>query len=131
MDSRTLVSLSEGRVSWRGTNKQGKTVARYRVDNCLLTIGEKCDFLVKIDQDKRVILLELKGSDHAKALGQLIATIKTLGPKLKHYQIDARTVLTRSPNPRIIATKEKELRKLLKEQGGNYRYSSLQLEEDI
>lgn len=52
-------------------------IEKIEVDGCQITKGERCDFLVRNQQDEYFI--ELKGGNIKKAFSQLTATIKQLG----------------------------------------------------
>jgi hypothetical protein len=55
--------------------------------------GEKrCDYLMSIEEKKRVIFIELKGGGLSAAVKQLYDTIIYLKGEFKGYQIDARIV---------------------------------------
>ncbi len=89
--------------------------------------SEACDFLMLVN-DSAAYLIELKGSDVAKAIRQIHSTLDILEQKLRPRTIHARIVPTRVPTPNLLATSELKLRKRL---GGTYKVQARVLQETI
>lgn len=52
-------------------------IVKAKIDNCLIKIGKRCDWLLVIEQRKIEIYIELKGSRIKDALEQLEMTLKS------------------------------------------------------
>jgi hypothetical protein len=68
-------------------NPMQRKVEQIEVDNCAITEGCRCDWLVRLDDatSREEIYVELKGSDILHAVDQLEATIKRLSVNAKHF----------------------------------------------
>lgn len=61
-----------------------KTICRVSVDDCLLrTKTKKCDYLFKVCETNKYLLVELKGSDVKSAFPQIKSTFDYIKDKLK------------------------------------------------
>ena len=115
-DSRTVAE--EKKKKFRIENKSRKTICRVQVDGCLIndhTI-KKCDFLFKICELERYLLVELKGSNVEEGFAQLISTFRYLKNKLgvesKHFEgFIVSTQVPRAANLKVRNLKEQFLKK--------------------
>lgn len=73
-----LVDPKGGKSKFCLINEDQIKVIKVTVDGCLNIQGNKCDFLLKIEQPLIEIYVELKGSDVEKALEQLLNTIRQI-----------------------------------------------------
>jgi DNA-binding Lrp family transcriptional regulator len=72
-----LVTAEENKRKLILRNPNEKTVAKVKVDGCLLLTGKRCDYLFEIDQPiSKVIYLELKGRNIEDAYEQLVSTVE-------------------------------------------------------
>lgn len=95
-------------------------IRKVKVDKCLNQgIGEKrCDFLMDIEEVKRVFFIELKGGDLDKAAKQLYQTIVYLKNEFVGFRIDARIVGSGDvPNFKNNASYRKLLKEILPTSG--------------
>ena len=79
-------------------NDDRKSIRRIIIDNCVITEGIKCDYLM-IAEDDTEYYIELKGCDVRYAIQQIIRTIKTVssdivGLKKYSYIISSRCPLS-------------------------------------
>ena len=74
---RTFV-IEEHRSQVRFLNPNKHEVQEIKVDDCVLTEGQRCDYLVIVDQADVSVLVELKGSDVKHAIDQLTRSHKVL-----------------------------------------------------
>jgi len=82
-------------------NTRRRRVEQVIVDDCVITDGPRCDWLVRLDDavSKEEVYVELKGSDLRHAVAQLEATIdrlSTVGRRLRKrcYVVFSRNPLT-------------------------------------
>ncbi|ACK72489.1 hypothetical protein PCC7424_4118 [Gloeothece citriformis PCC 7424] len=110
-----IVARDKGeKREYRIINKDSKKFCKVRVDGCLLTEGEKCDYLILNCTDLLAILVELKGSDTLKALGQIDTSITKCQNYLLDFTIYARIVTSKVNTPDLRSTKAISLKKRLK-----------------
>lgn len=78
------ILLTENRMRMTFLNTKRKAVRVITVDNCVVTTGIRCDYLVLNEKDDE-FFVELKGTDVRHACDQLTASIKQLSanPKQK------------------------------------------------
>ena len=99
-DNKTVAK--EKKKEFRIENKSHKTICRVQVDGCLIDdrSTKRCDFLFKICETERYVLVELKGSNVEDAFPQLINTHRYLREKLNitTEQCEAVIVSTRVPS---------------------------------
>lgn len=115
--TRENLSLKEQRTEYNLKFGYRRTCVAYQIDGNIITVGNKCDYLVLVKEDEqpqnnywKAIFIELKGTDVEKALIQLDATMSN--DKLKHSSIierHARIVAKSFPssksNPKFEAAK--------------------------
>ncbi len=63
-----------GKSIYRIINPERKEVTIHTIDGCLIQEGERCDYLVAVDESRKAFYVELKGHDLNKAMKQIIAT---------------------------------------------------------
>jgi len=129
-DQRKLVVLKERKSSvYEGRNMAEKHFCAYRIDACVITTGRKCDFLLTDAQ--KCYLIELKGSDLLSAVEQIDQTLEALLPVISSYVVLRRIVLTRVNTANLRNSKYLKLKKRLENMGGNLKYASQKMEEEI
>lgn len=79
----------------------------YIVDNCLVKVGIRCDYLV-LPNDAAAVFVELKGGDVEKGFAQLEASVSELGPSLPARSLYAVLVPTRCPIPQYETAKAQD-----------------------
>ena len=79
-------------------NPEGKMVHRCIVDDCWITgSNPRCDFLIKVE-DEVLYLIELKGTDHIRALEQIVSTAEQLN--VSTFEGERKSVLVCAPCPK-------------------------------
>ena len=80
-------------------NPNQRAVEKVQVDDCAITSGPRCDWLVLLDDaiSREEIYVELKGSDVYHAVEQLEATINQLSADRLHLPKRCFVVFTRNP----------------------------------
>lgn len=75
-----IVSRDKGnpRTYHKGINRSKAYVTHYQIDGIVITVGNRCDYLLINEDKKTAYLIELKGSDLVKAAQQLDATEQRL-----------------------------------------------------
>ena len=125
-DTRKKVVTEENKRKHIGNNPEAKEIARYRVDGCLQKDpSSRCDFLLLLTEDRRAVLIELKGSDVNHGFGQLLASCNFLTEKLPGYRFQARLISSKNPSPKLRLSNEKKLRDRLKKLNGDFREEDL------
>lgn len=138
LDNRKTIVTEENGRKHILNNPEGRRICRYRVDGCLISEGNKCDFMVVVhtlkesDGLEAIFLVELKGSDLVHAIRQIDHVVEYLASKhLIVNSVQARIILSKTPGPAINSSHEIKLKKKLKNLGGNLRYTTRVLEESI
>lgn len=116
-DSRRIIQVKDEKnpQTFTAKNPAEKFCCKIRVDGCLITKGEKCDFLVLNCADRNAFFIELKGSNLPKACNQIRLAVEHLISHLQDFEIYGRVVLNKVPTPDTKSTEEKKLTKLLKQ----------------
>lgn len=73
-------------------NPNQHEVQEITVDGCVVTEGERCDYLLLVDDADVSVFVELKGSDVKHALEQLEETHKQLRCPLTSTEVQVRTL---------------------------------------
>ncbi len=82
-----IVSRDVGNCKHISNNVKGETVRQYAVDeDDIISVGEKCDYLVLNDDKRTAYYIELKGSDVEKAKRQVENTERQLARVLNGYR---------------------------------------------
>jgi hypothetical protein len=85
-----------------------------QIDNCLITQGNKCDFLWEICLQKTAIYVELKGKDLSHALTQIESTINFCIQNYNHSSFTKIAVIVLSRYPQedtSIQVKKRQFKK--------------------
>jgi len=102
------ITLSETKSVLYLQNPKLHEVQVIEIDKCVLknAEGQKCDYLVQIEETKTSLLIELKGSDIPKGYEQIKATAHKLKEHLKPRQI---WIVICSGTPRIITSEQQKI----------------------
>lgn len=109
-----LIVCSEKGRKYIAINKGEKDIIKIHVDNELITSGERCDYALNICNEKKVYLIELKGTEKDHAYAQIIATYEKFKDKCKEYEFYSRIVISKDSYPRIKGTNEKRFLQMQK-----------------
>ena len=130
-DKRKIVVVQEHKRKYVGRNSQDKLLHICIVDNCLITTGCRCDYLLLNLQEKRAYFIELKGRDLVHAIEQIDTTISHYLKDLTGFRINARVVLTKVNTPDLLSTQFIKLERRLKKHNGSFLKSVNLLEEQL
>jgi hypothetical protein len=132
-DNRSRAVFKDAKVSreYIGKNPNKKELMGLRIDDCLITEGQKCDFLLININDKTLYFIELKGSDLVKAIDQIDRTLDILLSKIEHQTVHGRVVLSRVSTPDLVSSRYIKLKKRLKDLNGTLEQKSVLMEEII
>ena len=100
-DKRKECIASENGKTFKLENKGSVSIRKVKVDKCIpQKAGEgRCDFVMDIEEMKKVFFIELKGGNLTKALQQITDSILYLQTEYKDFIFEARIVGTRDvPN---------------------------------
>lgn len=106
--SDSSIAVSEKGKSFIFENTERKQIQVRRVDGCLLGDDvKKCDYLFFVDctQPQRIILVELKGVDHVKAVKQIVSAAESLD--LKSHKVEIHYYVIRSSSPKTTTKLQK------------------------
>jgi hypothetical protein len=80
-------------------NPQERTVDKIQVDDCAITEGLRCDWLVLLNDliSTEEIFVELKGSDISHAIEQLKTSVEKLSADRKRFPKRCLVVFSRNP----------------------------------
>lgn len=93
-DKKIVLKQKRSKITFNNPNN--KNVKKIEIDNCVITEGERCDYLI-ITDDNIEHYIELKGCDVEHALSQITTTIRKLTtPPHNHFKI-CFIVCTRHP----------------------------------
>ena len=109
-----LIVCSEKGRKYIAINKGEKDIIKIHVDNELITSGERCDYALNICSEKKVYLIELKGTEKDHAYAQIIATYEKFKDKCKEYEFYPRIVISKDSYPHIKGTNEKRFLQMQK-----------------
>ncbi len=132
-DRRNTISLEENKKRYIAYNVAGKSVAQYHIDKNNEP-PKKCDYAIYVDEDDRIIFIELKGSDVLHAIKQIRQSIndKVILPRITCSTLDARIIASKTPNPNFTSSAEVKLNQILKSYGGkNLKISTRYYKENI
>ncbi len=127
----SIINAIENKRKYSLQNPSKKQIYKIHIDNCVITKGIRCDYLIISDIDKISFFVELKGQDIQHAIDQLIQSIITLTDKISGYKINARIVLSKVNTPDLRSTKLIKLKELTKRHGGTVRYETILMNEII
>ena len=124
------VVVKENKCGYIYENPSRTLVCVVKVDGCLITVGQRCDYLILDCTSKKVFFIELKGKV-LTAIDQIHASINNILPRITTANsVNARVVLTKQDvpnlenNPKLI-----KLRKLLRKLNGDFRKKNITLSE--
>jgi hypothetical protein len=120
-----------GLSKFNAINKSSKMIKGLRVDDCLITDGLKCDYLLIIEAEEKLYFIELKGSDLVKAVDQINTSLDKLLPSIDHKIVSGRIVLSKVNTPDLRHSRLLKLRQRLKQLNGTLEYKSILMEEII
>jgi len=103
-DKRIVCTDRKARSKYVALNDSHKTTCRILIDGGLIKARTKrCDFGIWVDDNNRMILIELKGSDVDKAYLQLKSTLKIFHEKYskERFRYSLRIVPTRVTTPNL------------------------------
>jgi len=95
--SRKLIKVSENGRSFILKNSKKRQICLTRVDDCAITVGERCDFMYA-SKDGKELFVELKGSDIKKALSQVTRSIGLLSKANNKFDRSVAIVSSRVPS---------------------------------
>lgn len=129
----SIISEKENNATYRLLNPHRRwAVGKTRVEDCLINDGKRCDWIFWVNDTIQVAyFVELKGSDVADGVQQLIDSIQKLKTELQGISISARLVFSKSNQKQLRYSSEKLLMKLTKELNGNYIKHSSPFEESL
>lgn len=125
MDKRKTVVCEEKKIRHVLENNSKKTVFKYRVDNQLITDGERCDYCVGVCDNDTLYFIELKSDSVRKAASQIHKTLNQLENAIRRLPancINARIITKGDIRPKIYSSTT-EYRKMMAEIG-KYRGTS-------
>lgn len=111
-------------------NSNGYKVSAYKVDNCILKDGNRCDFLLKIENKLKIYFIELKGQNLKHAILQFEESVKKLN-YCKGIELHARVVLNKVKVPATRTSYEIKFEKLLKKCHKNSSYDRYKSNQKI
>ncbi len=124
-----LITVQENGRTFILRNECRQPVTQVQVDDCLITIGERCDWLFElVEPAPRVLFVELKGRNLKHAYAQLLTTIRQLKGQYRGYRLEAYVVASR--NPQTSAGRDL-LAKELAQLGVRLTVKNVRLELDI
>ncbi len=99
--SGATVAKEKGK-EFRVEKNHTQSVCRVKVDNCLIKddLVKKCDFLFYICETKKILLIELKGTDIEQAVKQIVETKSYFMQKLRNPDTDYKGFIVSSSIPR-------------------------------
>jgi len=124
-DNRKYITCEEKRKKYILENVRSVNIANYHIDGGVVQNDDekKCDFLIYVEDDKNIILVELKGTEFSTALKQLYNTVNLFSQQFNGNKIYARIV--GKEVPKIANSPDAvKLIKLLKKHGGNLKSNS-------
>lgn len=98
-DNRTEYKLEENGKIYKAQNPENKTAYAIQIDGGLINSLEvkKCDKGLCVEKDKKIYLVELKGSDISTACKQLNSTLNYMQSQYPKYTYYCRGVVSRLP----------------------------------
>lgn len=118
IDQATIVSKEFGNYHIL-YNRSGNPVFQFHIDGeigCAVS-GERCDYIVEVEKQPQsyAYVIELKGSDLNKAIGQIQSTVNIFREKLKGYRILPRIVIHKVPTHDVHGKKYRDFKKVFPE----------------
>jgi hypothetical protein len=119
-DTRPEILLKDpkgGKKTWRFINNLNRCVCVVKIDDCVISSENKCDYLVLLcdDTGKAAFFVELKGRNFEHSCTQIAETIPKLKQYLPDFCIYAR-ISTNNPPPsspnRLTTSQKKAIHKI-------------------
>lgn len=135
-DCRRYVSLKDKGETRKYSleNDLKKDLVVYHVDGGVIQGNDtnKCDFAI-YTEDKWLVLVELKGADYNKAIGQIISTIDQLIkiPEVSVNRVFSRIVLSKVRAPELRTSTETILKNRMIQYRGNLKKATNELKEKL
>ena len=122
-DNRKECVASENGKTFKIENKTGLYIRKVKVYKCIpQNIGEgRCDFLMDVEECKKVYFIELKGGNLDKAVQQICDSIAYLKPEFTNYTFEARIVGSRDSPDFLSSDNYRKLAKLILPTNGKIR----------
>ncbi len=103
-------------------------VNHYKIDDVVIKVEKRCDFLLINEDTLTAYLIELKGSDLTKAVRQLESTEKVLAAELSRYDLQFRIVCSKSRTQEVNTSL---FMKYKHNKGSTLKHSTHHIDEDI
>ena len=132
-DKRKILKVEENSRKFEGINAKQKPFELYRVDDCLITEGQRCDYLLlNCSEELVAYLIELKGSDLIHAVRQIDTTLSQFSNELKDFKkINARVVLTKVNTPDYQSPELVKFKMKIRKLGGTLEFKAKILTEVV
>lgn len=87
--------------SYKVENLSAKNYEVIKIDGCVFKSDEtKCDYAMRVKDEKDIFFVELKGSDNNKGLEQLYQTIINTKDYFSGYKKQVRLIVSKAEAPR-------------------------------
>ncbi|HPH23412.1 MAG TPA: hypothetical protein PLW32_05985 [Chitinophagaceae bacterium] len=87
--------------TYRVENSNAKNYEIIKIDGCVFKSDEtKCDYAMRLIEEKKIFFIELKGSDNNKGLEQLYQTIINTKKYFSSYKNQVRLIVSKAEAPR-------------------------------
>lgn len=125
-----IITCSEKRSKYIARNPRRKLNCKIKIDNALIKNNNvpRCDYGLWVEEGNRMILIELKGSDVDRALGQLFSTHELFKSRFKKekFSYSLRVIPTRVLVPNL-----QDRVKQLRRKGFDLKIQNVEMEEVI
>ena len=120
-----ITKKEEGKI-FSIKNSSERTISVCQIDGCLINNSDvkKCDLMFIVDNktQEKIILVELKGKNYAKAIQQILQTASELKFSLLPDNVKRESFIVGSSHPKINSTMQVEMAKNIS------RFKSMKLE---
>lgn len=103
------IVCSENERKYEAINNSQKNILKIHVDGDLVTDGERCDYALNVLNEKKIYLIELKGTDKAHGYEQLLSTMKFFKDNHISCTFFPRIVVSKDSAPKIKSASEKRM----------------------
>lgn len=110
LENGSIVQRKEFGKRFAVNNPKRRSIRVCRVDGCMIdSKTKKCDFMFVVcsDRQERILLVEMKGTDIAHAVEQLISTAEVL--RLSSYRLPIESYIVSSAVPKVATSYQREL----------------------
>ena len=131
---RPIIPMAEHGRKFTLRNNHRECIAEVKVDKGMVPQSAqepRADYMLIRCLHNIVYIIELKGSDVAKACEQIFSTINKLSDLLRATQIEARIVCSRAPTPDLRSTHFIRLEKHCRHSGGKLRVETREYTETL